>query len=232
MPHAYQPNSLGTRKAAGAIPDRRDAGLPRQGFVFCCFNSSNRITPDVFDAWMRILGRVEGSVLWLLEGEPVAVRNLRREATARGISAERIVFAPRAPVGAYLARYACADLVLDTFHYNGHTTGSDALLMGVPVVTRRGGAFASRVGASLLAAVGCQELVAHTTADYERLAVGLARDPAALIRLRDKLVRNVQVAPLFDARRYARNLESAYAEMWRRHGQGLAPDHIIVCEDR
>jgi protein O-GlcNAc transferase len=230
MPHSYQPNTGATRTAIAQKMSREEAGLPPGGLVFCCFNSVNKITPDVFDIWMRLLKEVEGSVLWLLEGAPVAMRNLRREAKTRGVSPERIIFAPRRPVGIYLARYAHADIFLDTLYYNGHTTGSDALLMNVPVVTRLGDAFAARVGASLLAAVGLPELIAKDADGYERLALELARDATALRAVRRKLADNLQSAPLFDAGRYTRNLETAYKAMSARHEQGLSPDHITVRE--
>lgn len=230
MPHSYQPNTAATRIAAARPTPRTQAGLPEDGFVYCCFNSVAKITPDVFDIWMRLLKAVDGSVLWLLEGSPAALRNLRREAKDRGVASERLVFAPRAPAGVYLARYLHADLFLDTFHYNAHTTGSDALLMGVPVVTRCGDAFAGRVGASLLRAVGVPELITETTADYERLALRLATEPDFLQHFRAHLREGAHSSPLFDTKRYARNLEAAYREMWSRNEAGLPPAHIQVTE--
>ncbi len=226
MPHSYQPNTAMTAAAAKII-SRAEAGLPEKGFVFCCFNSFAKITPDVFDVWMRILRAVDGSLLWLLDGPATAKRNLREEAKARGVAADRLVFAPRAPLATYLARYPHADIFLDTFHYNAHTTGSDSLLMGVPVVTRRGGAFAARVGASLVSAVGLPELITDTSEAYERLALRLAMEPGVLSELRHRLA-GVASSALFDAKGYARDLESAFCEMWARRERGLAPDHITV----
>jgi predicted O-linked N-acetylglucosamine transferase (SPINDLY family) len=229
LPHSYQPNGAGKRRAARALT-RLEAGLPATGFVYCSFGIVSKITPDVFDVWARLLKAVEGSVLWLLETNPAAARHLKREICARGVSPDRLIFAPRAPVDIYLGRYALADLVLDTFYYNGHTTGSDALLMGVPMVTRLGGTFAARVGASLLTAVGLPELITDSAEDYETLALRLAREPALLASYRKRLADQALSSPLFDTKRYTRNLEAAYREMWLRHEQGLAPDQITVRE--
>ncbi len=227
MPHSYQPNTAATRTGVKSM-SRTESGLPEKGFVFCCFNSFAKITPDVFDVWMRLLRGVEGSVLWLLDGAATAKRNLREEAKARGVAPDRLVFAPRAPLATYLARYPHADLFLDTFHYNAHTTGSDSLLMGVPVVTCLGGAFPARVGASLLNAVGLPELIAQTAEDYERLALRLATESGVLAALRRRLHEGAATSALFDTVRYARDLESAFHEMWSRHERGLAPHHITV----
>lgn len=229
LPHSYQPNGPAKRRTARTLT-RAEAGLPERGFVYCSFGIVSKITPDVFDVWMRLLKATDGSLLWLLETNPAAARHLKREARARGIAPDRLVFAPRAPVDIYLGRYALADLVLDTFNYNGHTTGSDALLMGVPMVTRQGDTFAARVGASLLAAVGLPDLIAETTAEYERLALRLAREPALLAGYRKHIAEHALSSPLFATKRYTRNLEAAYREMWRRHEQGSAPDHITVHE--
>jgi predicted O-linked N-acetylglucosamine transferase (SPINDLY family) len=160
------------------------------------------------------------------------VRNLRSEAKERGVDPKRLFFAPRTEGLEYLARYRLADLFLDTFNYNAHATASEALMMGLPVVTRLGRAFAGRVGASLLTALGLPELIADDGAGYERITLHLAQSPEALKGVREKLARNAATFPLFDTKRYARNLESAYLAMWRRHEQGLAPDHITVREDR
>jgi len=227
MPQSYQPNTAATRAAVRPL-SRAEAGLPEEGFVFCCFNSLAKITPDVFDVWMRLLHDVKGSLLWLLDGAATAKRNLREEAKARGVAADRLVFAPRAPLPVYLARYMHADLFLDTFHYNAHTTGSDSLLMGVPVVTRCGDAFAARVGASLLSAVGLSELITDTTEDYERLALRLATQPSALAGLRARLKEGAASSALFDTNRYARDLEAAFRHMWTRHAGGAGPDHITL----
>ncbi len=228
MPHAYLVTNDIKRHVPPRLSTRRELGAPEIGFIFACFNASFKITPDVFDVWMRLLAAVDGSVLWLNDAGPTAKRNLRREAKERGVAPERLIFAPRTPGLEYLARYKVADLFLDTFYYNAHATGSEALMMGLPVVTRIGPAFAGRVGASLLTTLGLPELIGADSAAYERIALNLARDPAALARVRDRLTRNVAASPLFDTKGYTRHLEAAYHEMWRRNQQGLAPDHIVV----
>ena len=230
MPHSYFLTNDIKRHVPARVSSRRDFGLTDTGFVFCCFNGSYKITPDAFDSWMRLMKAVDGSVLWLNECGSTGMRNLRREAKDRGVSPDRLVFAPRTPGLEYLVRFRVADLFLDTFYYNAHATGAEALMMGLPVVTRLGEAFAGRVGASLASAIGLPDLIATDTAGYERIALRLAQDPAALKDVREKLARNLATSPLFDTKRYVRNLESAYREMWRRHEQGLAPDHIKVTE--
>jgi predicted O-linked N-acetylglucosamine transferase (SPINDLY family) len=222
LPDCYQAND-GAREDGVPTPTRTEAGLPSHGFVFCAFNNSFKITPDVFDAWMRLLGAVEGSVLWLLASNPSAQRNLGRAAQRRGIAPQRLIFAPRLAVEAHRARQRLADLFLDTLPYNAHTTGSDALWAGVPVVTRLGSAFAGRVGASLLHAVGLPELVTHSVENYEALALHLARDPAALAALKQKLVRQRDRHPLFDTDLFCRRIEAAYVTMWEIWQRGEAP---------
>lgn len=227
MPVCYQVNDA-RRPRPGAAPDREGAGLPREGFVYCCFNNNFKLTPRVFDAWMRILGAVDGSVLWLMQDNPWAAENLRKEARARGVAPERLVFARRVPLAGHLARHRLADLFLDTLPYNAHTTASDALWMGLPVLTCLGESFAGRVAASLLGAVGMEELVTDSPHAYEARAVDLARDARALSVLREKLLRNLQGAPLFDAGHFARGLEGAYRAMHERALAGLPPDHLAV----
>jgi predicted O-linked N-acetylglucosamine transferase (SPINDLY family) len=228
MPHTY----LVTNNIKGHVPSRLSArselGIPESAFIFCCFNATFKITPDAFASWMRILAAVEDSILWLSDPGPAGKRNLRREAKAQGIAPDRLVFAPRTVGLDYLARYRVADLFLDTFYYNAHATASEALMVGLPVVTRLGCAFAGRVAASLLSAIGMPELIAADTPGYERIALDLARDPVALKATREKLLGNASSHPLFDTKRYARDLEAAFREMWTRHEQGLAPDHITV----
>jgi predicted O-linked N-acetylglucosamine transferase (SPINDLY family) len=231
LPHSYQVNDP-TRAIAEATPTREAVGLPAEGFVFCCFNNNYKIVPAVFDAWMRILQRVPGSVLWLLEDNALAAANLRREAVARGVDPQRLVFAPRAPLPEHLARHRLADLFLDTAPYNAHTTASDALWGGLPLLTCMGRSFASRVGASLLRAVGLPELVTESWADYEALAVALATDRRGeLDALRARLAANRLTAPLFDAERFARHLEAAYVAMVERQRAGLPPAHLDVHDD-
>jgi predicted O-linked N-acetylglucosamine transferase (SPINDLY family) len=229
LPHAYQCND-DTRVLPAHTPTRAEAGLPETGFVFCCFNNNNKIAPETFDIWMRLLAQVPQSVLWLLEDSAVAARNLKREAEARGIAASRLVFAARAKPEDHLARHRLAGLFLDTLPYGAHTTASDALWMGLPVVTLMGTAFAGRVAASLLNAIGVPELVTHSPEAYEALALKLARDPSALAALKEKLAANRATHPLFDTARFARGLEAAYREMWTRHRSGRAPEHFTVTE--
>lgn len=227
LPESYQANDR-DRAIADMMPVRVEHGLPDDAFVFCCFNDNYKITPDVFSSWMRILAAVENSVLWLFEDNPTAADNLRREAQARGVAPRRLVFARRLPTSAHLARHRCADLFLDTLPYGAHTTASDALWTGLPVVTCLGDSFAARVGASLLNAIRQPELITTTPAAYEQLAIKLANDPARLATLRAKLARDRLTTPLYDTKQYTRDLETAYAAMMERHMAGLPPDHVRV----
>ncbi|MCS3729697.1 tetratricopeptide repeat protein [Bradyrhizobium betae] len=227
LPESYQANDR--NRAVADVPAVRAAhGLADDAFVFCCFNDNYKITPDVFSSWMRILTAVDNGVLWLFEDNPGAADNLRREAAARGIAPQRLVFAGRLPTPEHLARHRCADLFLDTLPYGAHTTASDALWTCLPVLTCLGDTFAGRVGASLLHAIGLPELVTTTPAAYERLAIDLAHDAHRLATLRAKLALNRLRAPLYDTARYTRDLETAYAAMMERHLAGLPPDHIRV----
>ena len=223
----YQVNGAG-RGIADKVFTRSELGLPATGFVFCCFNNTYKITPTVFDGWMRILKAVEGGVLFLYADSEQAAANLRKEAAARGVDPARLVFGTRLPVPEYLARFRTADLFLDTLPYNAGTTASDALWAGLPVLTQRGTTMAGRMAASLLHAVDLPELVTATQAEYEALAIALARDPARHAALKAKLARNRPTSPLFDAGRLARHMETAYRQMHARQGKGLPPDHIVV----
>jgi predicted O-linked N-acetylglucosamine transferase (SPINDLY family) len=228
LPHSFQPNDT-KRAIADRAFRREELGLPHSGFVFCCFNNSYKITPRTFDRWMRIVDRVSGSVLWLSEDNALATDNLRKEAERRGVRADRLVFAPFMPVTTeHMARYRMADLFLDTLPYNAHTTASDALWAGLPVLTCAGDTFAGRVAASLLNAVGLPELVTRTPDEYERLAIDLATHRDKLGRIRQALAANRQTAPLFDTGLFARHLEAAYTAMHERYQAGLAPGHIHV----
>ena len=227
LPHTYQPNDR-KRKISEKPFRREDFGLPDGAFVFCCFNMSHKIFPSVFDGWMRILQRVEGSVLWLLSESRTTIENLRKEAAHRGVDPARLVFAKIVHVSEHLARHALADLFLDTLPYNAHTTTSDALWTGLPVLTRKGNAFAGRVSASLLNAVGLPELITHSQEEYEALAIQLALDPERLREIKEKLRVNCPSAPLFDTPLFTGNLERAYEAMYRRYRLGLAPDHIDI----
>jgi protein O-GlcNAc transferase len=211
LPDTYFPTDDALK--TGPLPDRAGAGLPQSGFVFCCFNAGWKITKPVFDAWMRLLTAVPGSVLWLKALNEPARRNLEREAASHGVAAARLVFAPEAPLADHLARHALADLFLDTLPYNAHATAAHALWAGLPVLTLQGDAFAARVSASLLKAAGLSELVTHTLADYEALALRLAREPALLKSFKDRLTGNRAAAPLFDGDLFRRNIEAAFIAM-------------------
>jgi predicted O-linked N-acetylglucosamine transferase (SPINDLY family) len=211
------------------VHSRTELGLPEKGFVFCCFNNSYKIVPRNFDAWMRILKQVEGSVLWLREDKPTASANLRREAEARGIAGERLVFAPRMPsMEEHLGRHRAADLFLDTLPFNAHTTAGDALWAGLPVLTQVGETLPARVGASLLQAIGLPEMIVETEEEYEKIALELGTDPAKLEAIKDKLARNRSTMPLFNTALFTRRAEGAYQAIYRRYQEGLAPDDVQV----
>lgn len=229
LPYCYQPSDT-TRQIAPA-PSRTAAGLPEQGFVFCSFNNSYKLNPAVFDIWMRLLRQLPDSVLWLLEANPLVPGNLRREAAARGVAPDRLVFAPRLAPAEHLGRHALASLFLDTFPYNAHTTASDALWAGLPLLTVAGATFPGRVAASLLQAIGLPELVAAAPAEYEALALQLARDPAQLAQLRQRLAEARSRTPLFDMARYTRDLEAAYRTMFERWQEGQPPAPILAGGD-
>lgn len=223
LPHSYQAND-DTRDIAQPAPTRRELGLPQDAFVFCCFNNSYKITAAEFDVWMRLLGNIGGSVLWLLKSSASAEQNLRKEAQRRHIDPDRLVFAERAPPALHLARHCHADLFLDTFAYNAHTTASDALWAGLPLVTVAGQGFAARVAASLLRACDLAELISETPEQYEQLAHALAANPQKLSQLRAKLVASRRAAPLFRTEIFVRQLEHGFDEAWRRSHEGDARD--------
>lgn len=227
LPGTYQPNDR-QRDQPAPSTTRAAHGLPAEGFVFGCFNSSYKVTPDVFAIWMRLLRQVEGSVLWLFRDNPTAGENLRTAATAHGVEPARIVLADPRPKAAHLERVRHLDLFLDTAPYNAHTTGSDALWMGTPMVTRLGETFAARVGASLLAAVDLPDLTTRSWAEYEALALALARDPARMAAIRRRLAEGQLQKRLFDAPRLTRDLEALYRAMHARRLAGAAPDHLIL----
>jgi predicted O-linked N-acetylglucosamine transferase (SPINDLY family) len=227
LPDCYQPNDK-SREIANPELSRAAAGLQETGLVFCCFNNSYKIQPRPFEIWMRLLSAVEGSVLWLLADNPTAVSNLKREAAARGVDADRLVFAPRQDPPQHLARHRLADLFLDTLPYNAHTTASDALWAGLPVLTCTGTTFAGGVAASVLNAAGLPELVTNSLSEYETLALKLARDPAGLAALKAKLAASRETSALFDAARFTRDLEAAYSAMHERHQRGLPPASFAV----
>ena len=226
LPESYLVNSK--RAIAAQIPSRKEVGLPEEGFVFCSFNNNYKITPPVYDVWMRLLRAVEGSVLWLYQSNACAEANLRKEAAARGIDPGRLVFAGRVKLDEHLARHRLADLFLDTLPVNAHTTANDALWAGLPLVTCRGECFAGRVAASLLEAAGLKELVAKNLEDYEALALRLARDPSLLSEVRERLKQNHHSHPLFDTDRYRRHIEAAYIKMWEIWQRGEPPRTFAV----
>ena len=227
LPDTYQANDS-KRLIADARPSREQAGLPPEAIVFACFNATHKILPEMFDVWMRIMRQVAGSVLWLLEDNALVAANLRREAAARGVGAERLVFAPRVPAPEHLARQGLADLFLDTLPYNAHLTASDALWAGLPVLTCTGQSFPGRVGASLLNAAGLPELITHSLGDFEQLALKLAGDKGALGAIKAKLAANRRNCALFDTMRITRHLESAYATMRERTARGERPSSFAV----
>jgi len=227
LPDCYQANDT-KRRIASRTPTREEVGLPSEGLVFCCFNNTWKIAPPVFDVWMRLLKAVEGSVLWLYRDNRHAEANLRNEAAARGIDPSRLVFAGPLPHGDHLARHRVADLFLDTLPYNAHTTASDALWAGIPVLTCRGKAFAGRVAASLLTAVGLSELVTQNLDEYESLALRLATDVPLLRGFRQRLERNRSEYPLFDTDRFCRHIETAYTTMWEVWQRGEKPRSFSV----
>lgn len=217
-----------TQAISSRVFTRSEAGLPETGFVFCSFNNTYKITPEYFGIWMRILKRVPGSVLWLYASNQMTIDNLKREAERRGVSSSRLVFAERLPLTEHLARQKLADLFLDTNPYNAGATASNALRVGLPVLTRAGEAFVARMGASLLQGVGMPELITHSEEEYENLAVDLAMSPEKHDALRKRLAQNLANCRLFDPERFTRNLEDAYMAMYERSQNGLPPDHIDV----
>ena len=231
LPHCYQVNDH-TLEISDRPLRRADFALPEEGFVFCSFNQSYKLEPVMWEVWMAILRSVPGAVLWLYCRNETARRNLGREAAERGVDPERIVFAETLPKPEHLARLGLADLFLDTRVYNAHTTASDALWAGVPLITLQGSHFVSRVASSLLTAIGLPELITHGLDDYQALAVRLARDRAVLAALRKKLSQNRLSEPLFDTPRFARGLEQAYLMMWQLHAAGEPPRRLEVVEPR
>jgi len=228
LPHCYLANRRDA-EVAQSTPSRSACGLPQVGFVYCCFNAPNRIAPAVFDSWMRILRRVDGSVLWLQERNRWATENLRTEAQRRGVAPDRLVFAKNLPLlEEHLSRIRHADLFLDTLPYNAHTTASDALRMGVPLLTQIGSTFAGRVAASLLATLGLDELVVGSTQQYEDLAVALAATPERFSVIKGRLRDAVERSPLYDSALFTRQLERLYEAMHERCRLGLPPEHIVA----
>jgi predicted O-linked N-acetylglucosamine transferase (SPINDLY family) len=222
----YQPNDR--KRPLAMLPNRKDCGLPDNAFVFCCFNQTFKILPQMFDIWMRLLQAKPDSVLWLLECNRWAKANLCREAELRGIDAARLVFAPRVPISEHLARHTLADLFLDTLPYNAHTTASDALWMGLPIVTCSGETFAGRVAGSLLTAAELPELITYSLVEYESLAMRLAANPDELAAIRNKLKVERNELPLFDTPGFVMRLEQAYSTMLQKLADGQPPQTFSV----
>ena len=207
---------------------RKDVGLPEEGFVFCCFNNTYKFTPTVFDSWARILEQVEGSVLMVFANNELSKANLTKEIELRGIDSSRLIFGERYERAEYLARYRVADLFLDTHPFNAGTTASDTLKMELPLLTMKGKSFNSREAASILTSINLPELITNTPEEYEALAIELATNPGKLKAIKDKLKVNLSTAPLYDTKLFAKNIESAYTQIYKRHHEGLDPDHIYV----
>ncbi len=225
LPGCYQVND-DQRARASSRQSRAELGLPDTGFVYCCFNNNYKITPEMFALWMRVLRSVPDSVLWLLQDHAQVAPALRQHALEQGVAPQRLVFAPVLAQSEHLARIAAADLFLDTLPFNAHTNASDALWMGCPVLTCSGESMASRVAASLLRSLELDELVTRSLADYETLAIALAQQPERLQRLRQHLLRQREHAPLYQTRRFARQLELAYQQIHQRRLAGLAPESL------
>mgnify|MGYP003584973179 FL=1 len=228
LPNSYMVNDS-QRKLSDKQFERQDFGLPVTGFVFCCFNNTYKITPAIFDCWMRILKAVDSSVLWLKDDNYIASNNLKKQAELRGVCADRLIFAkPIKEYSEYLARHRQADLFLDTLPYNAHTTASDALWAGLPVLTCIGETFASRVAASLLNAIHLPELITYNFEDYEHLALKLAMNSTKLTEIKTKLEDNRFTTPLFNTRLFTKHIETAYTQMYKRYQADLPPDHIYI----
>ena len=228
LPDTYQVSDT-KRQIAVRTPSRAELKLPDTGFIFCCFNNSFKITPDIFDLWMRLLNKVNDSVLWLTERNPAVSRNLRVEATYRNIAPERLVFAPPAKeYSDYLARYRVADLFLDTLPFNAGATANDALWAGLPLLTCSGQTYAARMAGSLLNAIRLPELITTTLEAYEQMAIDLATNPEKMAAIKRKLTDNRLTTPLFDTKLFTKHIEAAYTAMYERHQAGLPPDHIII----
>jgi predicted O-linked N-acetylglucosamine transferase (SPINDLY family) len=226
LPDTYQAND--SSRVLLSPPSRAEMGLPEDTFVFCCFNANHKILPDSFGRWMTILRGTANTVLWLLEDNAAAAANLRIAAQAHGVAPERLVFAAHERPDRHLARIALADLVLDSLPYGAHTTSSDALWAGVPVLTLLGATFAGRVAASLLSAIGIPELITQSAEEYQTLACELAQNRDFYATFRSRLARNRETMPLFDTNRMTRNLEAAYTIMWERHQRGEFPAHFAA----
>ena len=214
MPNCYQCND--NKKEICKEPiSRKNFNLPEKGFVFTCFNANKKITPKEFNIWMRLLKKIKGSVLWLYQSNKYSVKNLRKEAKKRNVDPDRLIFAKKLPLKQHLARHSLGNLGLDTFNYNGHTTTSDALWAGLPVLTKIGESFAARVSASILTSMGLPELITSSEKEYEDKATTLARNPNELIRIKTKLARLREISPLYNSELFTKDLEYKFEELIR-----------------
>ena len=227
MPDTYQVNDS-TKKISDKVFTREELGLPKEGFVFCCFNQSSKLNPEIFDIWMNLLKSINNSVLWILPQNETAIKNLQNEAALRNVNPKRIIFAQRMKMSDHLARHKAADLFIDTFPYTAHTTASDALWAGLPVLTRIGESFASRVAASLLNAIELPELVTYTKKEYENKAIELANNPNTLKEIKNKLNKNRHTKPLFNTKLFTNNLEMAYLKIYEKYVDNKKPDNIEI----
>ncbi len=227
LPNTYQVRDS-KQKISNKIYKRQNFGLPEKSFVFCCFNQNYKITPNIYDIWMRLLKKIDGSVLWLLKNSEEGAKNLKKEAYKRGIEPNRIIFAEKIGIPEHLARHKLADLFIDTFPYNAHTTCSDALWVGLPVITLMGQSFASRVGASLLNAIGLKGLIAKTEKEYENLAIKLATKSEILKKTKKKLEKNKTTQSLFNTKLYTLNIELAYTKIYKNYHSNLPEKNIEI----
>ena len=228
LPDCFMANDF-TKKISTKIFTREELSLPKEGFVFCCFNKYYKITPSIFDIWMRLLKKVEGSVLWLTGDNLTGVKNLQKEANQRGVDSNRLIFARHmSSLADHLARHRCADLFIDTIPFNAITTANDALWAGLPVLTRTGESFSSRVGASLLSSIGLSELITKTEKEYETLAIELATNPKRLKQIKEKLEKNKLIKPLFNIKLYTQHIESAYKKIYNRYNSNISNKNIEI----
>ena len=227
LPNTYQAN-VTKRNISKKDFTREEMGLPNNAFIFCSFNNNWKITPEIFSSWISILKAVKGSVLWLLADNIYAIENLKKEAVKRGVDSNRLIFASFMPIEEHLKRIQLADLFLDTFPYNAHTTASDSLRMGLPLITRSGNSFASRVAASLLNAIDLPELITTTKEEFELLAIDLANNHDRLLQIKNRLLNNLSVTPLFNSKLFTQHLETTYKTIYKRYLDDLPPDHIYI----
>ena len=227
LPNSYQAND-NSRVISNTLISKSEEGLPEKGFVFCSFNSNYKISSNEFDVWMRLLSKIDGSVLWLLKSNKWAEINLKKEAEKRGLDGNRLIFAKKVPQSYHLARHCLADLFLDTFKCNAHTTASDALWAGLPLITKMGKGFPSRVAGSLLNAIGLPELITQTVEEYEKLALDLANDSNHINLIKEKIIKNRLIKPLFDTELFTIHLESGYQQVYRNYLNGKSPETIYI----